>query len=69
MLMVKELHPYFIGIREHYLTEQKLLLFNDKSYCLVSNLSCINNTGGGVYIYVRSDCSKKISQFFERENL
>jgi hypothetical protein len=39
----------------YHLTEQKLLLINNKSYRLVSNLSCINNTGGGLCIYVRSD--------------
>lgn len=55
LLMAKELHPYLIGITEQYLMEQKLLLINDKSYRLVSNLSCINNTGGGVCIYIRSD--------------
>jgi hypothetical protein len=58
-LMAKELHPYCIGIMEHCLMEQKLLLINDKSYCLVSNLSCINNTGGGLCIYVRSDMIQK----------
>jgi len=54
-LIAKELLPYFIGIMEHYLTEQKLLLINDNSYHLVSNLSFINNTGGSVCIYIRSD--------------
>jgi len=68
-LIAKELLPYFIGITEHYLMEQKLLLINYKSYHLVSNLSFINNTGGGVCIYIRSDMiqntvAKKISQFF-----
>jgi len=53
----------------HHLTEQKLLLINNKSYHLESNLSCINNTGGGLCIYVRSDMiqntvEKKIYQLF-----
>jgi len=69
-LTAKELLPYFIGITEHYLTEEKLLLINDNSYHLVSNLSFINNTGGVVCIYIRSDIiqntvgKKKICQFF-----
>jgi hypothetical protein len=69
ILMAKESHLYYMGIKEHYLAEQKLLLINDRSYCLVSNLSCINNTGGGLCIYVRSDMiqntvAKKCINFF-----
>ena len=56
--------------------EHKLLLINHEKYHLVSNFSPINNTGGGVrmyvcmyvYIYIRSDMikntvAKSISQF------
>jgi hypothetical protein len=53
-LIGKELHPYFTCITKHYLIEQKPLLINHENYHLVSNCSCINNTGG-VCIYVRSD--------------
>jgi hypothetical protein len=35
--------------------EQKLLLINQEGYRSVSNISYINNTGGGVCIYIRSD--------------
>jgi hypothetical protein len=73
-LMAKELHPYFRGITEHYLSEQKLLLINDKRYHLVSNLSCINNTDGDVCIYIRSDTiqntsKKKSLNFLKRKSL
>jgi len=66
-LTAKELHQHFIRITEHYLIKQKLLLINHENYHLVSNFSCINNTGG-VCIYVRSDMitnnvAKNVSQF------
>jgi hypothetical protein len=54
--------------------EQKFLLINQESYHLVSNFSGINNTGGGVCIYARSDMIKntvaKISlSFVNRKSL
>jgi hypothetical protein len=54
--------------------EQKFLLINYENYHLVSNFSGINNTGGGVYIYARSDTIKntvtKISfNFVNRKSL
>lgn len=72
-LMANELHPYFICITKHYLIEQKLLLINHENYHLVSNFSCINNTGG-VCIYVRSDTitntvTKKSLNFVKRTSL
>lgn len=61
-LVAKELHPYSICITKPHLVEQKLLLFNQENYHLVSNFSCINNTGVGVYIYIRSDKIKNTSK-------
>ena len=54
--------------------EQKFVLINHENYHLVSNFSGINNTSGGIFIYVRSDMIKntvaKISfNFVNRKSL
>jgi len=72
-LVAKVLHPYFVCITKPYLMEQKLLLLNHENYHFVSNFSCINNTGVGVRIYIRSDkiknTSKKYLSILYRKNL
>jgi hypothetical protein len=66
MLSSINLNPYVVCFSEHYLTEQNLLIVNFSIYYLASNFSCINHSGGGVCIYIRSDLQVNtidISQF------
>ena len=45
-LIAKDLHPYFICITKHYLTEQKFIFINPENYHLVSNFLGLKNIGG-----------------------
>jgi len=61
-LVAKLLHPYSACISKPHLKEQKLLLLNHENDHLASNFLCINNTGVGVCIYIRSDKIKNTSK-------